>query len=298
MVQRNNNKTQVKILLLLLFQVNTLFLHAQDYFKGLITHSYAESKCFSDLIDVKKTISIAYNDTYCQVYHHGKIYNFKNLSYVKKITKSGLVETITTAENADFQAGWFTITINHNFDKTNSINIDLPLEKCGHFYYASGLITFSEKDSLIYPAYIQAWKTFYAEASNQDENLLSKEKYNPLKERLQKSKDSVIAAKLDSAFMKGDNYNLQQIRWLSDAVASKIKLSKGEQFYKNFKLLIDDKGVVTKVISLSEQDQVLEKYMPAINDIILGTQLTPYLAINGKYYPSYKTLYIRLYPGN
>jgi len=292
-----NNRRQVKIFLLLFYlQVNAFLIHAQDDFKGLIAHTYAESKCFSDLIDVKKTISIAYNDTYCQVYHHGKVYNFKNLSYVKKITNSGVVETITTAENIEFQAGWFTISIHYNFDKTNSINIDLPLEKCGHFYYASALDTFSEKDTLIYAAYIKAWKNFYTEANKQNENILSKQKYNPLKEKLQKTKDSVIAAKLDSAFMKGDNYNQQQIRWLSDTVASKIKLSKGEQFYKNFKLLIDDKGVVTKVISLSEQDQMLEKYMPTINYIILGSQLTPYLAINGKHYPSYKTLYIRLYP--
>ena len=81
-----NNKPQVKTFLLLFFlQVNTFLIHAQDGFKGLIAHTYAESKCYSDLVDVKKTISIAYNDTYCQVYQNGKIYNFKNLSYLKKI---------------------------------------------------------------------------------------------------------------------------------------------------------------------------------------------------------------------
>lgn len=272
------------------------FCKAQDNTKGIFANSYREAINGSDLKAVKKYFSLIYNESSCQLTINGVTSIFKISSYSQKISKGLVEEKFTNEESSTLPAGWFDITIKNKLLRESIVTIVLPNAKEGHFYQIPNAKSFPVVTNKTNKADINSWQAYISQSSSQDgfeKDLTANGKDY---ETQKKIRDSLIAIRIDSVLSKGDNINVQQIRWIADTVASRIKLEKGETFYKEFKLIIDDEGIITRVIPVGFNEKIVTKYLPRISEIIKSYKLTPYKGSNGKYYRSYKVLYIRLLP--
>lgn len=280
----------------IVFLILSLPNFGQENAKGLMAYSYKESVNGEDLSNVKKYFSLIYTPSHCQLTLSGVTYTFKVAKYKQTISKGLVMEEFVNEQTPSLPADWFSIVIKNKLLREIKVSVTLPLAKDNQFYFIPNAKTFSVPLGKTTKADILSWQAFQKkqEVEGGYERILN----NPdLDYETQKRiKDSLIAIRIDSVLSKGDNINTQQIRWIADTVASRINLENGEVFYKEFKLIIDADGKITRVIPIGPPEKIVEKYLPRISDIIKSYRLSPYKGSNGKLYPSYKVIYIRLLP--
>lgn len=288
--------TRFFLLLLSLILLLPVVSAAQDNGKGLMSASYRESVNASDLSNVKKYFSLIYNQTHCQLTLSGVTYYFKLLNYKQTISKGQVTEEFTNEQSSTLPADWFKIVIKNKLLRETIVSISLPNAKDRHFYYIPNAKPFSVHSGKTNQSDMLSWQSFQTKQEAQEGYEKGMTAQGLDYETQKRIRDSLIASRIDSVLSRGDNINTQQIRWIADTVASRIKLDQGEVFYKEFKLIIDINGNVTRVIPVGPPEKITAKYFSRISEIIKSYQLTPYKGSNGKYYPSYKVLYIRLLP--
>jgi hypothetical protein len=264
---------------------------SQGYYKGFYTGSYKEAKGDDDLSNTKKEFCIIYNENSCLLKINGVVTLFKINSYARKLTNNNIQESFTNLETDNYPEGWFDININNRQAKSNEITINIPKIKGGYFYYIEDALDISLDSINKNKSLIAKWKNFQHNVYNAEPDTLTKEEIEKINE-----KDSLIALVIDSIYSMGDNYNQQQIKWLDELIASVVKVKNGESFYKDFKILIDANGYITQIYPVDRNDMLAKKYQNKISNAVVGIKLIPFKGTNGKYYPSYKTLYITLLP--
>ena len=270
---------------------------AQENGKGLMAESYQESVDGGDLKNVKKYFSLIYTPSSCQLTLSGVTYSFKTAKYKQTISKGLVIEEFVNEQTSTLPAEWFSIIIKNKLLRETKVTVTLPLSKDKHFYFVSNAKTFAVPSGKTTREDVLSWQAFQSKQENQDGFEKSMNTQGLDYESQKRIRDSLIAIRIDSVLSKGDNINTQQIRWIADTVASRIQLEKGEVFYKEFKIIIDTEGKVTRVIPVGPPEKIIEKYLPRISEIIKSYTLTPYKGSNGKFYTSYKVIYIRLLPG-
>jgi hypothetical protein len=283
--------------LLSLFFLLPFSLAAQENGKGLMSASYRESVNGSDLSNVKKYFSLIYNQTHCQLTISGVTYYFKLMNYKQTISKGLVTEEFTNEQTPTLPAEWFNIVIKNKLLRETIVSITLPNAKDGHLYHIPNAKPFSVHSGKTTQSDILNWQSFQTKQETQEGYEKGMTAQGLDYETQKRIRDSLIAVRIDSVLSRGDNINTQQIRWIADTVASRIQLEKGEVFYKEFKIIINAEGKVTRVLPVGPPEKIIEKYLPRISEIIKSYTLTPYKGSNGKLYPSYKVMYIRLLPG-
>lgn len=264
---------------------------SQDKFKGFYSGVYKEAQGDDDLSTVKKDFCIIYNENSCLLNLNGTTSVFRIKSYNKKISNNIVQESFSNNSAENYPADWFDITINKKQLLSNEITINLPLVKGGYFYYVENAVDISLDSNKKFKNLITKWRNYQNSFDSQEPDTLS---INELEEI--NYKDSMIALVIDSIYSIGDNYNQQQIKWVIDLIESVVKVKNGEDFYKDFKILIDANGYITQVFPVDRNDLLAKKYQKKISNAVLGIKLIPFKGTNGKYYPSYKTMYIKLLP--
>ena len=269
---------------------------AQENGKGLMAESYRESVGGEDLKNIKKYFSLIYTPSHCQLTLSGVTYNFKIAKYKQTISKGLVIEEFVNEQTSTLPAEWFSIVIKNKLLREIKVTVTLPLSKDNHFYFIPNVKSFTVSSGKTTKSDLLSWQAYQSKQERQDgyEKSMSAEGLDY--ESQKRIRDSLIAIRIDSVLSRGDNINTQQIRWIADTVASRINLDKGEVFYKEFKIIIDAEGKVTRVIPVGPPEKIIEKYLPRISEIIKSYTLTPYKGSNGKFYPSYKVIYIRLLP--
>lgn len=269
---------------------------AQENGKGIMAESYRESSGGEDLKNVKKYFSLIYTPSQCQLTLSGVTYNFKIAKYKQTISKGLVIEEFVNEQTSTLPADWFNIVIKNKLLRETKVTVTLPLSKDNHFYFIPNAKTFTVPSGKTTRSDVLNWQAFQSKQELQDGYEKGMNTQGLDYESQKRIRDSLIAIRIDSVLSRGDNNNTQQIRWIADTVASRIKLEKGEVFYKEFKIIIDVEGKVTRVIPVGPPEKIIEKYLPRISEIIKSYTLTPYRGSNGKLYPSYKVIYIRLLP--
>ena len=207
-----------------------------------------------------------------------------------------MIEEFVNEQTSTLPAEWFSIVIKNKLLREIKVSVTLPLSKDNHFYFIPNVKSFTVSSGKTTKSDLLSWQAYQSKQERQDGYEKSMNAEGLDYESQKRIRDSLIAIRIDSVLSRGDNINTQQIRWIADTVASRINLDKGEVFYKEFKIIIDAQGKVTRVIPVGPPEKIIEKYLPRIIEIVKSYTLTPYKGSNGKFYPSYKVIYIRLLP--
>ncbi len=106
--------------------------------------------------------------------------------------------------------------------------------------------------------------------------------------------DSLAITKYTASLQKGNNFNNADVNWLLDII--KANVITDLYLSSNFKIMVDMNGVITGAIPTNNMAPADDKCIEDINKAIIGKKVTPFIAKNGKQYPSYSNLYISLLP--
>ncbi len=279
-------KKSIQFIFLLL--INIPLAQSQDLYKAYYANNYKESSGNEDLLTSKKDFCLIHNDSYCLLSINNDVTFFSIKSYNKKLVKNQVQISFTNNETDKFPEGWFDITLNKNQLISSNVSINLPKIKGGYFYYIENATEIKPDSTFKIKKILEKWKDFQKGVNNEND-ILSNDELKEIND-----KDSIIAQIIDSVYSIGDNYNQQQIKWLGDLISSVVKVKEGETFYKDFKILIDANGYITRIFPVDRNDLLAKKYQNKINAAVIGTKLIPFKGTNGKFYRSYKTLYITL----
>lgn len=288
------------------------FSFAQNYFLGLFANSYLETAKYSTdkMVRVKKSIYIIYNRDYCKFFVEGKdAIFFKTRGYQTRMVGGYLHTDFISEETSTTPDGRYGIMIDENKDGIIfQVNIpSYPGDKVypnGFTYLVEKAEKYSENGKVNGNIQILNWQELHRQQQIDDSVRTMRQAEKVKLNRQNEIDDSIFLIKRDSLktieedllYSKGDNYNSINIKWLSDTIAAKVKVSQNEYFYSDFKILIDSNGFVIQVIPNGKQGNIIEKYLPMIDKAISGIKLKAFKAKNGRYYPSYTTLYISLTP--
>ena len=283
---------------------------AQGYFFGLYANSYLETaKYGSDKnVRVKKNISIIYNKDYCKFYVEGKgSFFFKTRNYERKMQGKYLQTSFLSQETSTTPDHYYDVTI---FESKDGIMFEVALTSyAGDKVYPNGFTylvekadKYSENGKVNGNIQIENWKELEKQERINDSVIRVRREEEEKVLRQNKIEDSLFIVKRDSLrnigqhyiLMKGDNLNPIDIKFLMDTIAAKITVAKNDYFYNNFKILIDENGVITNAVPYDRQGHIIEKYLPLIDKAIAGIKVKAYEAPNGLNYPSYAILNITL----
>ncbi len=301
--------TMKKFIIIPLLLVGS-FSFAQNNFLGLFANSYLETAKYGvdKMVRVKKSIYIIYNRDYCKFYVDGQAsIFFRTRGYQTKLIGEYLHTEFISEETSTTSDGRYGIMIDENKDGIIfQVNIpSYPGDKVypnGFTYLVEKAEKYSENGKVNGNIQVLNWNELHLQQQVDDSirTIRQAEKINIKRQsEIDDSmyivkRDSLIRIAEDLRYSKGDNYNPVKIEWLADTIAAKVKVSQNDYFYNDFKILIDSNGYVIKAIPNGKQGHIIEKYLPLIDNAIAGIKLKEFKAKNGRYYPSYATLYISL----
>ena len=265
--------------------------NGQGKFSAFYSTKIKEATGDEDLKDSNKSLYIIFNSSCCLLSINNVTAIFKTINYKNEniSVDTSIQISFSSGETKELPENWYNITLKKSKDNSISISINNPNSQGGRYYYVDQAMLINESDNSIANNLIVRWERFNERLQN--ENLrVATPQYLEDKSK----KDSMIAQYLDSLYSLGDNYSLQQINWIVDLVASKVKIERGEQFFKDYKIFIDAEGYITKVVPVEKNDPLAEKYLGQISEVVTKLKMAPFQASNGKFYPSYKTMFFTL----
>lgn len=266
-------------------------INGQQKFSAYYSTTLKEATGDEDLKDSKKSLYIVFNNSCCLLSINNVTAVFKTVNYkIENISIDTSIQiSFSSGETTELPENWYNITIKKLKDNSVSISINNPNTQGGRYYYVDPAMVINETENVVGGSLIVRWKRYYDRLKNEDYRIAT-----PKYVEEQYKKDSMIALYLDSVYSTGDNYSLLQVNWIVDLVASKVKIARGEQFFKDYKIFIDAEGYITKIVPVEKNDPLAEKYLGQISEVVTKLKLAPFQASNGKYYPSYKTMYFTL----
>lgn len=97
--------------------------------------------------------------------------------------------------------------------------------------------------------------------------------------------ESVIASR-KKLYNSGTMSNTSDIKWLIDSLQKNMRIEPKDWFFVDIYINIDKSGMITMVKQSNADRIFITKYLPQINTIVVGKQLTPFTAKDGLTYPS------------
>lgn len=290
------------ILFVFLFLLFFNFSFSQQNYLGLFGSNYLQtSKSSSDKMErVNKSISIIYNSRYCSFYIEGiGVKFFPIRSFSKTIGGGGFITSFVSQETKTTPDGYYGIIIQ---ESNKGINFQVNLN---HFtYFVDKVEKYSENGKVVGRVSLKNYDELIKQTKLNDslENVINQKQIE--KELKEKYDDSVYLvdkerSRIDNdnkKLLEGNNYNPSNIKWINDTLVKYINLNDNEVFSGDFKVFIDEKGIITKIIPNGNNGYIIEDYLSTISNIIIGRKVEPFLSkSNGRFYSSYSIIRVGLY---
>ncbi len=288
----------MKLVLIFIFVGTVEFCHGQTSFIELSSPNHYEISN-GKASKVNRPMVLIYDKNTFGFYEKNVGWKYFNTSnYSSKINPDGgLHEDFSNDETAVTPANYYIVNVDKEKDGI-TFQIILPTD----FTYAAENAKAYSESGKTGTAYISDIKLYKMSLKRQDSiNALKKEQEIVL-QRNNKINDSIAIVQRDSlartkyttSLQKGNNFNKADVNWLLDTIKANVVTDL--YFLSDFKITVDKNGVITGAAPTNNMAPADDKCIADINKAIIGKKITPFIAKNGKQYPSYCNLYISLQP--
>lgn len=285
----------MKIFFIILIFLKSSAIFSQNSMQGLFSNTYLELTSSGEQI-IKKSIYIIYNREYCSFFVEGPgTMSFSTFNYQKSIQVDGIHTFFLSLETSVTKEGWYGVDIVENkggisFQVSQPNDITFYVAKAQK-YTEDGKVT--SYLSVDYDKSLK-WIRFedsLAKAKSLEKIILKQQKDTEDSTYLV-NRDSIKAEAKERKLTAGNNYNRTDLKWLAELVIKNVHIS--GYCYGDVKVIIDKDGIITKI----EASKIFqgEQFIDPINTALVGQKTNPFVAANGKSYPSYGNVYIFLEP--
>ena len=250
---------------------------------------------------VNKPIILTYNEYYSWLFIQGeKNQSFPNEQYTRDLIGGQLHESYHSGETNTTLADHYTIQIFHQ--KGNNI-FEIGSFITGTTFYAENAELYSEVGKVIHNPYVKNWKEVIEKRKADlektkminDSIVVVKKKTKMLDSLKVLRNDSIHMVEAEKSLQSGNNFIFldAKVKYeLNKIIEQKVKLKKNEVLYWDWIIKIDKDGNIYEAHPDENYraGHLIPSYVQEINKAFINLTVKPYLAPNGKFYPSYSKI--------